>query len=239
MHSQNKPKVVAYIDGFNLYYGVRCFKDEPRLKWCDVKKLMSGFLDRNDTLAAVKFYTARPKPAMNLTRAGTTEHFTTYTDALKSIGVKVIEGKFKDKTVAIPIDRILHPDLINKRVTGKRIEYKTYEEKETDVHLGVDLVSDAYQNLYDKALVVSADTDLLPALRCVLNYHSEKHIKVIAPPKQHLKDIKKNLAPRYPKQLSIGKIGKARLIIACLPDEIQTADGATIKIPADYQNGVK
>jgi len=238
MHSQNKTKVFAYIDGFNLYYGIRIFKDAPYLKWCDVKKLMSGFLDRNDFLEEVKFYTARPEPSMNLTRAGVTERFTSYTAALKSIGVKVIEGRFISKSIHIPIDRILHPDLINERITGKRIEYPKYEEKETDVHLGVDLVSDAYQNLYDKALVVSGDSDLKPALLCVLNNLSEKHIKVIAPPGQHVHDIKDNLAPRYP-QLRIGKINRARLASACLPDEIQTSDGATIKIPADYQNGVK
>jgi len=230
--------VFAYIDGFNLYFGIRSFEKDPYLKWCNVKKLMGRFLDRNEVLEEVKFYTARAEH-MNPIRAGTTNRYTSYTTALNSIGVKVIEGNFKRKDIAIPIDRVLHPDLVNERVAGARVKYKTYEEKETDVHLGVDLVSDAYQNLYDKAFVVSGDSDLIPALLCVLNNLSEKHIKVIAPPTQHLKDIKENLAPRYPQQLSTDKIIKTHLRESVLPDEIQTADGATIKIPADYQNGVK
>lgn len=37
-------------------------------------------------------------------------------------------------------------------------------EKGVDVHIAVDLLVGAYENLYDTALLVSSDTDLIPAL---------------------------------------------------------------------------
>lgn len=40
-------------------------------------------------------------------------------------------------------------------------------EKGVDVHIAVDLVTGAYDDLYDTALLVSSDTDLLPAVHRV------------------------------------------------------------------------
>lgn len=39
-----------------------------------------------------------------------------------------------------------------------------YHEKGVDVQIAVDLLVGAYENLYDTAIVVSSDTDLLPAM---------------------------------------------------------------------------
>lgn len=40
-----------------------------------------------------------------------------------------------------------------------------YHEKGVDVQLAVDLVVGAYENTYDTAIIVSSDTDLIPAMR--------------------------------------------------------------------------
>lgn len=37
-------------------------------------------------------------------------------------------------------------------------------EKGVDVHIAVDILSGAYENLYDTVILVSSDTDLIPAL---------------------------------------------------------------------------
>ena len=39
-----------------------------------------------------------------------------------------------------------------------------YHEKGVDVQIAVDLLVGAYENLYDAALVISSDTDLLPVI---------------------------------------------------------------------------
>lgn len=41
---------------------------------------------------------------------------------------------------------------------------KDYKEKGVDVRLAVDILDMAYQNEYDTAIVVSSDTDLIPAI---------------------------------------------------------------------------
>lgn len=50
-------------------------------------------------------------------------------------------------------------------------------EKGVDVQIAVDLVVGAYENTYDSALLVSSDTDLIPAIRKVRN--KEKKVEYI------------------------------------------------------------
>jgi uncharacterized LabA/DUF88 family protein len=49
---------------------------------------------------------------------------------------------------------------------GQMMEYKgIFQEKGVDVHMAVNLLSGAYEDIYDTALAVSSDTDLLPAIQ--------------------------------------------------------------------------
>ncbi len=41
----------------------------------------------------------------------------------------------------------------------------SYHEKGVDVEIAVDLVTGAYEDLYDTAILISSDTDLLPAIK--------------------------------------------------------------------------
>ena len=42
-----------------------------------------------------------------------------------------------------------------------------YHEKGVDVQLAVDLLVGAYENTYDTAIILSSDTDLIPAIKKV------------------------------------------------------------------------
>jgi uncharacterized LabA/DUF88 family protein len=44
---------------------------------------------------------------------------------------------------------------------------RSFHEKGVDVKIAVDIVVGAYENLYDRLILVSSDTDLLPALEVV------------------------------------------------------------------------
>jgi len=57
---------------------------------------------------------------------------------------------------------------------GWRVEYGhmmenkgVFQEKGVDVHMAVDLLTGAYEDRYDTAVLVSSDTDLIPAVRAV------------------------------------------------------------------------
>ncbi len=47
---------------------------------------------------------------------------------------------------------------------GHMLKTDTYHEKGVDVLIAVDMLIAAYENLYDKIILVSSDTDLLPAI---------------------------------------------------------------------------
>lgn len=53
----------------------------------------------------------------------------------------------------------------------------TYHEKGVDVQLAVDLLVGAYENIYDTAILVSSDTDLIPAIKKV--QYLEKKVEYI------------------------------------------------------------
>ncbi len=57
-----------------------------------------------------------------------------------------------------------------------------YEEKQTDVSIAIRLLRNAVLDEYDKALLLSNDTDLIPAIRAVKELYPMKSIKVVFPP---------------------------------------------------------
>ena len=57
----------------------------------------------------------------------------------------------------------------------------TYEEKQTDVNIAIHLFRLAIQNKYDKAFVISGDSDLIPSIKAVQNTFPQKILGVIIP----------------------------------------------------------
>lgn len=138
--------VIAYVDGFNLYYGLRD-RYQHRYLWLDVPALVHR-LRRRDTVVAVKYFTAivrNDEPAEARQRA--------YLSALAAHNgpeLQIIYGHYQDKP---------------QRCRACGATWPTYEEKETDVNIAVSLVADAAQGHAESALIVSADSDLCPAVR--------------------------------------------------------------------------
>lgn len=56
--SQEKERVVAYIDGFNLYFGMRDAGFD-QCRWLNIYSLVSNLLKPNQTLVGVKYFTSR------------------------------------------------------------------------------------------------------------------------------------------------------------------------------------
>jgi len=98
-----------------------------------------------------------------------------YIKALRWAGVDTIKGRFLEKKV---------------RCHQCGQFYKTHEEKRTDVNIALKLLSDAIEDLYDKALILSADSDLIPAIQAVHKYAPEKKIGVMFPIGRNNYDLK-------------------------------------------------
>lgn len=175
-----KRRVACFIDGFNLYHAVDNL-GRPHLKWLDLHKLMSIFVDRAvHEIVAVYYFSAYAT-----WRAGAYARHQLYVKALESVGVTPVMGHFKVK------DRSC-------RDCGST--WQAHEEKETDVNAALWLLDLAYRDYYDDAFVVSRDSDLAPAVRLVRTRFPAKRIKVVATPNlRHSKELaqaagNKNLA---------------------------------------------
>jgi uncharacterized LabA/DUF88 family protein len=101
------------------------------------------------------------------------------------------------------------------------------KEKMTDVSIAVEMLSDAYHNNFDVALLISADTDFVPVIKIIKHDYSNKRIVVCFPPERfsdHLKDI----AHAY------YHIGKGHFARSLLPPKVTRDDGFILERPATW-----
>lgn len=156
--------VIAYIDGFNLFHAIDDLHD-PEIKWVDLMALCQSIIGDDETLVAVKYFTAYAK----WREAGYRRH-QRYVKALEENGVQVVLGQFKRKRVRCQAE------------CGQK--FWTHEEKETDVNVGSHLVADALKSRFDRALIISADTDMGAGIEVAKREAPDKLIQVVAPPKR-------------------------------------------------------
>lgn len=196
-------RVYAYVDGFNLYHGIKA-KGWDRYLWLDLHGLAGSFLNLGQELHLTKYCTSRiASPPSRVKRQ------TTFIDALKAYGgVQVIEGSFQQVPVAC--NECGH-------------SWDDYEEKQTDVNLAVHMVMDAQQNHYDVAFLISGDTDLIPAVSAVRGLY-KKRVVCLFPPARSSAELGATANAAIP-------IGRKKLADAQLPLTIKTADGYTLTRP--------
>ncbi len=156
------PRTIVYIDGFNLYYGaVR----GSAHKWLNLQRFFQ-LLRPHDNIVKVHYFTA-------LVDGPTRPNQEVYLRALGTLPlVNIILGKFKKKQVRCS----------NSACTfaGNRF-FDVPEEKRTDVNIAIFLLDDAYQNQCDHSIVVSGDSDLVPAISLLKVRFPQKRVTVYVP----------------------------------------------------------
>jgi len=142
-------RVIVYVDGFNLYFGLR-ENNWRKYYWLDLNKLSQNLLRSDQMLMQVNYFTARIKDSGH--NQADARRQTIYLDALATLpNLITYEGHYLQKTV---------------RCRNCGDTWATYEEKMSDVNLATQLVADAFDNHFDTALIISADSDLsTPARR--------------------------------------------------------------------------
>jgi uncharacterized LabA/DUF88 family protein len=155
-------RVIAYIDGFNLYY--RALKGNPSLKWLNLTAFTEKFLSQDDTLKRVNYYTACVSGERDIDAP---RRQNAYFRALKTLpNLTIHYGTFLKKCQCRPLVHeipLVHP----KSPNGQFVLIKSCEEKGSDVNLASHLLRDAFSGYFDAAVVVSADTDLIEPIRIV------------------------------------------------------------------------
>jgi len=146
-------KLYVYIDGFNLYYG--CLKDTP-YRWLDVMKMCKLRFPQDETVK-IKYFTAPIKVRMSDKDPERPNRQQMYWRALRTNpNLEIIEGVFLSHKVSMK--------LANRN--GYALVIKN-EEKGTDVNIASHLVHDAHHALFEKAVVISNDSDLVTPIKMV------------------------------------------------------------------------
>jgi uncharacterized LabA/DUF88 family protein len=157
-----RPRTIVYIDGFNLYYGA--VKGTPH-KWLNLERYFY-LLRPHDDIQVIRYFTAmvngpsRPNQEIYLQALATQDL------------VEVVLGTFKRKRIRCTLAACQHP--------GERL-FESLEEKRTDVNIAVSMVDDAYQDACDHFVLVSGDSDLVPAIRMIRTRFPAKRITVYVP----------------------------------------------------------
>lgn len=145
----------VYVDGFNLYYGA--VKGTPH-KWLNILHLCQFLLPKNN-IVKIKYFTA-----MVTARPGDPDQPSRqqiYLRALKTIpNLDIIYGHFLEHPVKMPLVSSL----------GGKIKYATVmktEEKGSDVNIAAHLINDGYKGLYQVAILVTNDSDLVEPIKIV------------------------------------------------------------------------
>jgi uncharacterized LabA/DUF88 family protein len=172
-----KPRVYSLIDGFNLYHALEKFPqgvDEAdrnryqKYKWLCLRTLIQRFVRPEEEFVGVHYFTAYP----NWDSAKRLRH-QTYVNANRSRGVEYTLGEFKAKS-------------IDCRATCRQ-EFQMNEEKQTDVNIAVKMLELA--DSYDKLILVTADSDQVPAVRLLQKLHPAKQVFVLPPIGRNSKEL--------------------------------------------------
>jgi len=146
-------RTVFLVDGFNVYHSLldaeRVLR-RPLLR-LDVAGLCASYLHvlpGRSATPRIVYFTALAHH-LEKRRPGQRARQARYLAGLRATGVDVRLGRFKAKSLTCPL-------------CGRT--FVRFEEKETDVALGVQLLEYALQDSCDAVVLVSGDSDLVPAL---------------------------------------------------------------------------
>lgn len=164
-------RLVLYVDGFNLYHGLRAESHCEHL-WIDVVAL-AGLLRPRSEVVAVRYFTA---PVLGDPEAASRqEHHLRAMQARHPSVLEIVRGRYQRRTWQC-------------RACESKIQ--TYEEKESDVNVAVNLVADAAQGRMDTAILLSADSDMAPAVRTAWRIAPDLTILAAFPPNRNSAELK-------------------------------------------------
>jgi uncharacterized LabA/DUF88 family protein len=197
-------RAICYIDGFNLYFGLKS-KGWKRYYWLNVQCMIENLLHLNQKLMFTKYFTARiTSPSDKRQRQNT------YLEALSTLSkFEIFYGKYQ----------------INDRIC-RRCGFVDHipNEKMSDVNIAVELLSDAFQNKYDTAFLVTADSDLVGAVKTVQHLFPDKRVIVLFPPNRWSQELAKTADAHI-------KIGRSILKRSLFPPIVKKKDGYQLRCP--------
>ena len=200
-------RVIAYIDGFNMYFGLL----EAGLndcKWLNLRKVVEGALKPNQELIGIKYFTSRVN-----NNPDKQQRQNIYLEALEANNIELFYGRYQ--LSEIDCHRCGHV-------------WPNYNEKMTDVQIATHIIMDAYKDNYDMAMLISGDSDLVPPIRAIHNNFKNKRVFVLFPPKRHNQSVA--LVAKGSMTLGRKKIKDAQF-----QERVTKKDGYTLIKPSEWE----
>ncbi|HDR8948705.1 TPA: NYN domain-containing protein [Burkholderia vietnamiensis] len=180
----------VYVDGYNFYYG--CLRGSHD-KWLDLYSLFADHVlpsilvnvdgqpaDSELLPEAVQYFTAKiiESAAKGTDSVSSQARYHTALRKLHDSRVQIIEGYYSLTKVRVPRIDDAHPE--RQPRDCDRVAVWKLEEKQSDVNLAINAYHDALTGEIDHAVIVSNDTDLVPALR-MIRTHTRVVVGLIVP----------------------------------------------------------
>ena len=200
--------MIVYIDGFNLYYGLRQRKWRY-FYWLNIRKFASNLLKPNQHLVAVHYFSAR---------------ISARSDAMREKQKR--QSNYFEVLGTLPETYLHFGHFLAKHRKCHRCDsvWPTYEEKMTDVKIAVQLLLDAEDDKFDTAIVVTADSDLTPPIDAVLKRFPNKRVIAAFPPKRLSNALKNSVSGWF-------SIDRRTLKNSQFPKRVQITDEFYIQRP--------
>ena len=200
-------KVNFYYDGFNLYFGLRSKYDRKYL-WLDLNHLSNLMLKNGQQISKIKYFSARlTKPPSKVKRQ------TNYIEALESLEViEIFYGQYLTHEHICP--KCNHKEIIP-------------TEKMTDVNIATELLVDGFNNEFDVAIIISADSDLVGPIKQLKNLFPQKKIVIAFPPDRDSFELRKNANAYF-------RIGKQKFQQSQFPNPVISLKGYPLYKPESW-----
>jgi uncharacterized LabA/DUF88 family protein len=213
-------RVIAYVDGFNLYFGLR-EKRWRRYYWLNVQALVQSLLKPDQVLVCTKYFTARisgarrgDAPTIAKEREAKRQRQCNFLDALGTLSdFHIYEGHYLAKTI---------------RCFRCNRSWEKPEEKMTDVQIATELLTDAFENRFDTALLISGDSDLVPPIRSIRSLFINKEVIVVFPPERTSEQLRRHASASF-------IVGKANLRKSQFPEKVILPNGFVLHRPARWK----
>jgi len=204
-------RVITYIDGFNLYFGMRS-KGWRRYYWLDMWGFSLALLKPGQQLEYVKYFTSRVSSSPDDPDQDKRQNL--YLEALGTLPQTTIYfGHYLSKTMQC-------------RKCGAT--WMKQEEKMTDVNIAMELLVDAQQDRFDTALLISADSDLTGPVVKVRKLFPKKRVVVAFPPNRVSERLKREANGWI-------NIGADSVRNSQLPDPVVKPDGVALHKPIEWR----
>jgi uncharacterized LabA/DUF88 family protein len=213
-----KLRVLCVVDGFNLYHSLDWFEGGitkadceryRKYRWLSLHSLAKCYIrPKSEELIGVRYFTTYAH-----WDEGKVFRHKIYVRAQEVEGTTVKFGLFKNKQVEC------------KAECGRF--FSTWEEKRTDVNIARCIIEAAYLDEFDRLILISGDSDQIPALEFIKENMPKKHLTVVIPIGRSAEELK--LTAHTTQKMTEDHLKRSQL-----PEKLKVQSGEWVQKPQSW-----